>query len=70
MPLVGLRDRCTISVPFGWFPRLQYANNEELLNWKLIAKGHGIHFSQESLPAKAKCCFRSGFPVMFEKMYK
>ncbi len=54
---VDLSDGRTISVPLGWFPRLEHANAEERLNWRLIGKGHGIHFSQESLPAKAKCCF-------------
>jgi len=41
---VDLSDGRTISVPLGWFPRLVHATREERNNWRLIGKGHGIHW--------------------------
>lgn len=41
---VELSDGRTISVPIAWFPRLLYATPEERQNWRLIGKGHGIHW--------------------------
>ncbi len=41
---VDLSDGRTISVPLAWFPRLVHASQEERKNWKLIGKGHGIHW--------------------------
>jgi hypothetical protein len=39
-----LSDGRTISVPLGWFPRLEHGRPEERANWRLIGKGHGIHW--------------------------
>ncbi len=41
---VDLSDGRTISVPLEWFPRLVYATSEERRNWRLIGRGHGIHW--------------------------
>ncbi|HHT9114610.1 MAG: DUF2442 domain-containing protein [Planctomycetes bacterium] len=41
---VDLSDGRTISVPLDWFPRLVHATLEERNNWRLIGKGHGIHW--------------------------
>lgn len=41
---VDLSDGRTISVPLTWFPRLLSASPEERKNWRLIGKGHGIHW--------------------------
>ena len=41
---VELSDGRTISVPLGWFPRLEEATEQEKQNWRLIGKGHGIHW--------------------------
>jgi len=41
---VDLSDGRTISVPLAWFPRLVHATQEERNNWRLIGKGHGIHW--------------------------
>ena len=41
---VDLSDGRTISVPLAWFPRLQYAAPAERNNWRLIGKGHGLHW--------------------------
>jgi hypothetical protein len=41
---VELSDGRTISVPLGWFPRLEYATPSERANWRLIGNGRGIHW--------------------------
>ena len=41
---VDLSDGRTISVPLGWYPRLEHASAEERANWRLIGKGQGIHW--------------------------
>lgn len=41
---VDLSDGRTIAVPLAWFPRLLHATKEERNNWRLIGKGHGIHW--------------------------
>src|SRR4030067_2131055 len=41
---VDLSDGRTISAPLAWFPRLVHATQEERNNWRLIGKGHGIHW--------------------------
>ncbi|MFZ5449762.1 MAG: DUF2442 domain-containing protein [Thermodesulfobacteriota bacterium] len=41
---VELSDGRTLSVPLAWFPRLVQASQEERRNWRLIGKGHGIHW--------------------------
>lgn len=41
---VDLSDGRTISVPLEWFPRLVYATPAERKKWRLIGKGHGVHW--------------------------
>lgn len=41
---VQLSDGREISVPLEWFPRLRNATKEQLADWRLIAKGIGIHW--------------------------
>jgi hypothetical protein len=41
---VELDDGRTISVPVAWYPRLLHAGMKERANWRLIGKGHGIHW--------------------------
>lgn len=41
---VDLSDGRTISVPMSWFPRLVHATLAERSNWRLIGKGHGVHW--------------------------
>ena len=41
---VDLSDGRTISVPITWYPRLLHATPEERKNWRLIGRGHGIHW--------------------------
>src|SRR5213592_842311 len=41
---VDLTDGRTISVPLAWFPRLLHGSVSERNNWRLIARGEGIHW--------------------------
>ena len=43
-PTVELDDGRMVSVPVAWYPRLLHASKEERANWRLIGKGHGIHW--------------------------
>ncbi len=43
---VELSDGRSLSVPLAWFPRLVHATAAERKNWRLIGRGHGIHWSQ------------------------
>ncbi len=43
---VDLSDGRTISVPIAWYPRLLHSSSQELANWRLIGKGHGIHWEE------------------------
>jgi len=42
---VDLTDGRTISVPLAWFPRLLHGSGAERKNWRLIAQGEGIHWT-------------------------
>ncbi len=42
--IVRLRDGREIRAPFGWFPRLQSATEDERSVWEVSAAGHGIHW--------------------------
>ncbi len=42
--IVTLSDGRQISVPLEWFPRLRDASPKQRKNWRLIAKGIGIHW--------------------------
>lgn len=39
-----LADGRTITVPLAWFPRLAHGTPQERANWRLIARGEGIHW--------------------------
>ncbi|MCL4504811.1 MAG: DUF2442 domain-containing protein [Chloroflexi bacterium] len=42
--MVALSDGREISIPLEWFPRLRDASPKQRKNWRLIAKGIGIHW--------------------------
>ncbi len=42
--IVALSDGREISAPLEWFPRLRDATSRQRKNWRLIAKGIGIHW--------------------------
>lgn len=41
---VELADGRVISVPLAWYPRLSKGTIKERNEWRLIGKGHGIHW--------------------------
>jgi len=41
---VELSDGRTISVPLDWYPRLTHATEKERADWRLIGRGHGVHW--------------------------
>ena len=41
---VQLSDGREVSVPLEWFPRLRDATPQQRANWRLIARGIGIHW--------------------------
>ena len=43
---VDLSDGRSIIAPLAWFPRLLYATQEERDCWRLIGRGHGIHWEK------------------------
>jgi hypothetical protein len=42
--IVRLSDGREVSVPLEWFPRLRDATTEQRQQWRLIARGIGIHW--------------------------
>ena len=42
--VVKLKDARTIIVPLMWYPRLDNATSEQLLDFRFIAGGRGIHW--------------------------
>jgi hypothetical protein len=41
---VQLSDGREVSAPLEWFPRLRDATPEQRDNWRLIARGIGVHW--------------------------
>ena len=44
---VNLNDGRTILVPTAWYPRLLHATPIERKKWRLIGRGHGIHWEDD-----------------------
>lgn len=42
--LVVLADGRELAAPLAWFPRLLEATEDQRKNWRLIGRGHGIHW--------------------------
>ena len=42
--VVILADGRELAAPLTWFPRLLDATEEQRGNWRLIGRGHGIHW--------------------------
>jgi hypothetical protein len=42
---VELVDGRSIAVPLAWYPRLLHATAAERNDWRLIARGEGVHWS-------------------------
>jgi len=44
--IVTLADGRELSTPLAWFPRLSEATDEQRRKWRLIGRGHGIHWPE------------------------
>ena len=44
--LVVLADGRELAAPLAWFPRLAETTEAERKNWRLIGRGHGIHWPE------------------------
>jgi hypothetical protein len=44
--VADLADGRTITVPLAWFPRLAHGTPAERVNWRLVARGEGIHWAR------------------------
>jgi hypothetical protein len=42
--VVVLADGRELAAPLAWFPRLVDATADQRRNWRLIGRGHGIHW--------------------------
>ena len=42
--VVTLADGRELAAPLAWFPRLLEATGEQRRNWRLIGRGHCIHW--------------------------
>ena len=42
--VVALADGRELAAPLMWFPRLFEATPDQRRNWRLIGRGHGIHW--------------------------
>jgi hypothetical protein len=42
--LIVLADGREVAAPLAWFPRLLEATAEQRANWRLIGRGHGVHW--------------------------
>lgn len=43
---IALADGRELAVPLAWFPRLRDATAAQRGNWRLIGRGHGIHWPE------------------------
>jgi len=43
---VVLADGRELSAPLAWFPRLVGATGEQRRQWRLVGRGHGIHWPE------------------------
>ncbi len=44
--IILLEDGREVSVPLDWFPSLRDASMDQLLNWRFIGNGEGIHWEE------------------------
>jgi hypothetical protein len=42
--ILSIEDGRELSIPLEWFPRLRNATKEQLMNWRFIGGGEGIHW--------------------------
>jgi len=58
---VRLSDGREVSVPLEWFPRLRDATPKQRANWRLIARGIGIHWEDVDEDIAVTTLLRTGW---------
>lgn len=58
--IVQLSDGREVSVPLEWFPRLRDASPEQRRDWRLIARGIGIHWESVDEDIAVSTLLRTG----------
>ncbi len=58
--IVQLSDGREISVPLEWFSRLRDASPEQRKEWRLIARGIGIHWESVDEDIAVSTLLRTG----------
>jgi hypothetical protein len=58
--IVQLSDGREVSVPLEWFPRLRDAKPEQRRDWRLIARGIGIHWESVDEDIAVSTLLRTG----------
>ncbi len=43
--ILCIEDGRELSIPLEWFPRLRNATKRQLMNWRFIGGGEGIHWT-------------------------
>ena len=59
--LVRLSDGREVSVPLEWFPRLRDATPKQRANWRLIARGIGVHWEDVDEDIAVTTLLRTGW---------
>ena len=58
--LVVLADGRELAAPLAWFPRLLDADGVQRRNWRLIGRGHGIHWPDIDEDVSVASLLRAG----------
>jgi len=58
--IVRLADGREVSVPLEWFPRLRDATPQQKQDWRLIARGIGIHWEEVDEDIAVTTLLRAG----------
>lgn len=58
---VRLSDGREVSVPLEWFPRLRDATPKQRANWRLIARGIGMHWEDVDEDIAVTTLLRTGW---------
>jgi hypothetical protein len=58
--VVVLADGRELAAPLLWFPRLFEATPDQRRNWRLIGRGHGIHWPDVDEDISVASLLRAG----------
>jgi hypothetical protein len=58
--VIILADGRELAAPLTWFPRLVEATPQQRQNWRLIGRGHGIHWPDVDEDISVASLLRAG----------